>query len=120
LVLLVVAGAAAFGAARHDGATLGARAAGASHPVLSAGTAKHGAEALGQRAEPPLVAAAPYVERTPASPAVAAVPAASRIQASALESGHLISPVHVAVVRWRRHVPRMDSGDPPRSTPFAS
>jgi hypothetical protein len=120
LLVLVVAGGAALGAARHDGAAQLARAPGESHPVLSAGVAQHGAEALAQRAQPLFVAATPLIERAAAIPALPAQPGASRTKALALESQGPPSQVQVAVVRWRRHAPRMDSGDPPRSTPFAS
>lgn len=120
LLLLLVASAAALGAARHDGTTLSVRAPGESQPALSAGAPKHGAKALGQRAEPPLVAATPLLERAPAHPALPTTFGAARSKARALESRSPLSPVYVAVVRWRRHTPRMDSGDPPRSTPFAA
>ncbi|HWP04182.1 MAG TPA: hypothetical protein VNN72_00510, partial [Polyangiaceae bacterium] len=120
LLLLVVTGGAALGAARHDATPHFARGAGESHAVLSAGVAQHGAKALAQRAQPLLVAATPLIERAAAIPALPAQPGAHRTKARALESHGPPSQVQVAVVRWRRHAPRMDSGDPPRSTPFAS
>jgi hypothetical protein len=120
LLLLIVAGAAALGASRNAGATLSTRAPGDCHPALSAGVAQHGAEALAQRGQPRLVAATPLLERAPAIPALPAEPGAHRARARAFESRGPTSQVHVAVIRWRQHAPRMDSGDPPRRTPFAS
>jgi len=120
LVLGLVLSLLAASAAGHEGpAALGE--AHVSGPVVRNGVLRHASELLAPRAQAVLVAPTPLLERAPAVPAAQFHLAATRGRYDfPVESLKSLDRAHVAVIRWRRHVPRMDSGDPPSLGPLAS
>jgi hypothetical protein len=73
------------------------------------------------RHAPAITIAAPASEPLPALPLAHQAPRIARAEHAALAFAHFdATDPAVLVVRWQRHIPRMDSGEPPRSDAFAS
>ena len=105
-------------AAAHGGVASGVPV--ASGPVVRSGELRHASEVLGPRAQLVLVASTPLLERAPAVPASPFWLDAAQRYDGGFAYLQPLDPAHSVVIRWRRHVPRMDSGDPPSSAALAS